>query len=421
MKKRAALLAFVTAAWMALLPLAAALAEKTADSGGITYTVTSSSFVKGLSDIAPMEGNQFLVVDLVMKAAADAQQPENPERLMLAVDSRDRAYTPILLNRTSVLAAGLQQDETGLRLVFEVPESAAGYDLVVLSATDGAAAGRIALGKSYGTAPGDTNEVVFSVQEQGYTLQIHSAAQSLSAFADTAPEGMKYVLLDMTVTGEDGSVSVSDLARQLTLVREGVTYESLIPTRGTNMLLLAGLRLGGLVPAVRGRLCFLVPREWTELAGFRLGDVSYDQSLPLAGELTQSAFAVPGQDGTYTQGGWKVAVNGMKLAQKGDLADPPSGYKYILVNVTLTNTAVQKMTVSSELAFAMTDDQGNELAQAWFADSGETVDTSLSFDKSVTGEVAFLLPDGAKAGAFRVHLTMLGEPLVIDPAKYLTE
>jgi hypothetical protein len=35
--------------------------------------------------------------------------------------------------------------------------------------------------------------------------------------------------------------------------------------------------------------------------------------------------------------------------------------------------------------------------------------------------VAFILPDGAKAGTLRVHLNMLGEPLFINAASYLAE
>jgi hypothetical protein len=186
------------------------------------------------------------------------------------------------------------------------------------------------------------------------------------------------------------------------------------------MLALIDAQFNDRLPAVRGMICFLVPEEVNELTGLTAGKTAVE-TLPITGELSKSGFAQLGTDGAYHQAGWKVTVGGMHLADKGTLADPPAGYKYVIANVRVANGSTQNLTVSSELAFAMTDSNGNELTQAWFANLAETLDASLLPGESIKGEVAFLLPDGAKAGTLRVHLNMLGEPLLINAASYLAE
>jgi hypothetical protein len=260
-----------------------------------------------------------------------------------------------------------------------------------------------------------------TIAAEGYSAVIHSVVQSKTAFLDEAPKGMKYVWVDATFTGTGTQAAISELASKWVLMRDGKAEEAVIPTRANHMLTLIDARFNDQLPSVRGMICFLVPEDMKELIGLMAGETTVDQKLPITGELEKSEFAPLGEDGAYHQAGWKVTVSGIRLADKGTPADPPAGYKYVIANVTVANDSTQNLTVSSELAFAMTDSNGNELNQAWFANLKDTLDASLLPGESVKGEVAFLLPDGAKAGTLRVHLNMLGEPILIDAASYLAE
>ena len=193
-----------------------------------------------------------------------------------------------------------------------------------------------------------------------------------------------------------------------------------VPTRASNLLAIANVQLSESLSTVRGYVCFLVPEGQKELSGLTDGKATLTEALPISGELKAGGFAQLDADGAYHQAGWKVTVHGMRLADKGTL-NPPSGSKYVIVNLTVSNQSTQNLTVSSELAFAMTDENGNELTQAWFADVTDTLDAVLLPSESISGEIAFLLPDDAKVGVLRAHLNMLGEPLLIDASAYLAE
>lgn len=422
MKKRYHWLFCLMAALAVLfLPNAAVRAEAFVQVGGVQYSVADSGFLPGLQTIVPTEGNQLLTANLVVKTAADMRESTNNEQQLLVVDEGGRAYTPLLYSGSSAFTASLAPGEKALRVLFEVPDTAGTYDLVVLSEVGGEAAGRISLGKSNRPSVNEAEAPLATVTQEGYSAVIHSVIQSKMAFLDQAPEGMKYVLIDATFTGTGTQASVSELASQWVLNRDGKAEESVIPTRANHMLTLIDARFNDQLPAVRGMICFLVPDEMKELAGLAAGRTAVEQPLPITGEFSKNEFAQLGADGAYHQAGWKVTVSGMRLADKGTLADPPAGQKYVIANVTVANASTQNLTVSSELAFAMTDLNGNELTQAWFANLAETLDATLLPGESVTGDVAFLLPDGAKAGTLRVHLNMLGEPLKIDAASYLAE
>ena len=413
------LFCLMTALVISLLP-AAVQAEAAVSAGGMQYTLADSGFLPGLQAIAPMAGNQFLIANLVLKAEAGAQEMTDPDQWLLAVDEGGRVYTPLLFHGESTFTASLAPGEKALRVLFEIPKAAGGYQLAVLSGPGGEAAGRIDLGRSVGSAMPADGEPLASVTTDGYTAVIHSVTQSKTAFLDEAPEGMKYVWIDATFTGSGTQAPVSQLAAQWAVRSGNQENAGVIPARAVNMLALANTRFNDKLPAVRGKLCFLVPEGLTELIGLAAGQVQL-APLPITGELSQSGMAQLSADGAYYQAGWKVTIHSMRYADKGKLKDPPAGNRYVIVNLTLENQSTQNMTVSSELGFAMTDAQGNELSQAWFADLTETLDAALLPSESVSGEVAFLLPDRAKAGMLRVHLNMLGGPMLIDATGYLAK
>ncbi len=416
------LFCLVAVLMLCLLPNAGVRAEAAVQAGNVQYAVTDSGFLPGLQAIVPMAGNQLLTVNLILKMAADAPEVTNSEQLLLAVDESGRAYTPLLFNGGSPFTASFQPGEKALRVLFEVPAAAGSYQLAVLSKAGGETAGRISLGKSTGPVAAAAGEELATVAAEGYTAVVHSVTQSKTAFLDEAPEGMKYVWIDATFTGTGTKEPVSRLAAQWLLPgAEGKGETGIVPTRANHLLALVNAQFNDQLPAVRGKICFLVPEGLTELNGLMAGQAAIGQPLPISGELAKGRPAEMQADGAYHQAGWKVTIHGMRLADKGTLTDPPKDNRYVIVNLTVANGSTQNLVVSSELAFAMTDAQGNELTQAWFADLAETLDASLLPSESIAGEVAFLLPDGAKAGALRVHLNMLGEPLVIDTASYLAE
>ncbi len=409
----------LTAALIACF-LGTAQAQTAVQAGGMQYSVADYGFLPGLQTIVPTAGNQFLSANLIVKAG-DSASITDPEQLLLAVDEGGRAYLPILFNGSSAFTASLKPGEKSLRVLFEVPKAAGSYRLAVLDESGGGVAGMIQLGKSIGPALAADGEPLATVSEDGYGAVIHGVTQSKTALLDKAPDGMKYVWVDATFTGAGTQTPVSELASQWAINNGGGAEAGIVPVRAHNMLAAMNVRFNDQLPAVRGRLCFLVPEGWTQLTGLTAGETPIGLPLPVTGEMPSGGMAQLNTDGAYDQAGWKVTIHGMRLSDKGKLADPPAGSRYATVNLTLANASTQNLKVSSELAFAMTDGDGNELVQAWFADLNETLDASLLPGESITGEVAFLLPDDAKAGVFRVHLNMLGEPLLIDAAGYLAQ
>ena len=386
----------------------------------LQFTVTDYSFLPGIQTVVPSDGYQFLTVSVLVKTAADAKEIVDLQQNFLAIDEKGRVFTPVLYNGSSSFTASLAPDEKNLRLLFEVPKTAAVYQLAVLNVKDRSIAGSISLGKSSGGLTSSEESPLAVLASQGYVLSVYGVTQNKAAFFDKAPAGMKYIFVDVSVTGTGTEKSAAQIATAINISGGSSQAVGVVPTRSTNMVELANVRLKGIAQTVRGYLCFLAPEGLTEVAGLTDGTAVLDAALPISGNLNALGFAQLDADGAYHQAGWKVTVHGIRLAEKGAL-NPPAGFRYAIISLTVSNQAMQNLTVSSELAFAMTDANGSELTQAWFAELTDTVDAVLLPSESVSGEIAFLLPDGVKAGVLRVHLNMLGEPLLIDASAYLSE
>lgn len=399
---------------------AAALAQEL-PAGGAAYTLTQADFLKGLQTLVPTAGNQFLLVNVTVKTA-NGKEPQDPTPLLLAADDGGRVYAPALFDGELAFSSAMEPGKKAFRVLFEIPETAGSYRLIVLSGPEGTAVGSLDLGRSPAAAQPAAAGELAAVEGKGYQAVIHGLTQSHTAGAQTAPEGMKYVWVDATFTGTGTKTPVSQLAEKWSLSdKDGQAQAGLIPTRAAGLLASLPLKMNEQLPSVRGKIVFLVPEGITEVTGLQVNGAEIPQALPITGNEAESGPAQPGADGAYHQAGWKITINSARVADKGTLANPPEGSRYVIVSLTVDNGSTLNLSVSGELSFAMTDEQGNELNQAWFADIGQSLDASLMPTQSVTGEVAFVLPEGAKPGDLRVHLNMLGEPLMIPVAGYITE
>ncbi len=404
----------------AVMPLTGATAQQAVSTGALQYTVTDYGYLPGLQTIAPGEGNQFLSVNLIVKTADETGSAVNPEQYLLALDDSGRGYTPLLFNSSSSFTASLAPDERAVRALFEIPKAAASYKLVITD-ENGSIAGDISLGRSAGAVLAVSSQEPIVFQAEGYDVTVYGVTQSLGAYGEDMQSGMKYIWIDAAITGTGTQETPAKIISQWTLGSGSSLVENVVPARSSNMLALINAGFGEKMPFARGYVCFLVPDDLTKVSELMAGKILVSQAIPIGGAVKETGYAKPNADGAYQQAGWKITIHDMELADKGTLADPPAGYQYVMVNLTVANQGTQNLTVSSELAFAMTDESGNELAQAWFADLTETLDASLLPSESVSGKIAFLLPEGAKVGALRIHLNMLGEPLLIDAADYLAE
>ena len=389
-------------------------------SGSVQFTVTDYNFLPGLQSVVPTDGHQFLTVNVLMKTAADASEITDPEQYFLAVDENGRVFTPVLFNGSSSLTATLAPGEKNLRLLFEIPDAAAAYRLAVLDRPGGITAGTLNLGKSSGAVTVTADLPLAVLAADGYELSIYEVKQSATAFLDKAPDGMKYIWVDAAITGNGSKKTAAQIASAFAISKGSGLSDGVVPARATNLLAIANVQLIEPLSTMRGYLCFLVPEGQKELSGLTDGKAALAEVLPIIEKLNDGEFAQLDADGAYHQGDWKITVHGMRLADKGTL-NPPSGSNYVIVNLTVSNQSTQNLTVSSELAFAMTDENANELTQAWFADVNDTLDAVLLPSESKSGDIAFLLPDGAKAKVLRVHLSMLGAPLMINASAYLSE
>ena len=403
------------------LSLGTAARAQTLPTGGLEITVTQVDFLKGLQALVPTAGNQFLLVNVTVKTA-DGKEPSDPTSLLLAVDEGGRAYAPVLFNGESSFALATEKGKKAFRVLFEIPDTAGSYQLIVLSGSEGNTVGKLDLGRSTATVQPAAATEVGAIQGEGYQAVIHGVTQSHTAGSATAPDGMKYAWLDVTLTGTGSQEPISQLAAGWSLPGQGGQAQSgLIPTRAAGLLMSLPVKMNEQMPFVRGKIVFLVKETATEIAGLQVNGTDISQALPITGDEPVSGLQQPGEDGAYHQAGWEITINSARIADKGTLANPPEGSRYLIVNLTVDNKSTQNLSVSGELSFAMTDEQGNELTQNWFADLGQSLDANLLPTQSVTGEVAFVLPNGLKPGNLRVHLSMLGEPLMIPMAGYITE
>lgn len=107
-----------------------------------------------------------------------------------------------------------------------------------------------------------------------------------------------------------------------------------------------------------------------------------------------------GKVGEPIEAGWaRFTLDSVERNAKG-IIDPPTGKEYIILNVTVENVSSdEEQLVSSFLNMSLTDSSGNKLDQTFTANYTKQLDgedTELSKGESVSGEVAYEVPAGAK-------------------------
>ena len=335
---------------------------------GVAYTVMSAYYGPGDQENVPMEGMQFLTVTLQMKNETTQALPlPQPQRLMAGCG--DWLYRPLLASGASALPAMIQPGESLLAdWIFEIPAAKGDYTLITVAADGTAVNTALPLGQ---------NRQRTSTADTPWLL-------TPKAGLSDAPKGQMYLRRLMTVTGP---YTEANLAMDL----NGKSLTPVYPVR-------AGSQLG---------LLGITPSANQSLTGYVWYLVDEKAQLPFEA-ITAVETVAPGL--TVTQANWQITLNSLK--------DRGSGKNRLwIANLTVTNNATKEVIVSGALGFHLLDAQGNEVPHAFDYD-GKTLDVKLMPGQSVTGEVAFKLSDSPSA--LRVHLNMLGEPLLI-PLNTLTK
>ncbi len=389
--------------------------------GDIAYSLVDYRFQSGNQTVVPTAGNQFLVVNISVQNVGESDAYLDPARCLMAVDGESRIYAPVLSGSVSALMQPLKAGEKGsAQVVFEVPAMSGTYDLAVLTQPLGTVAGKLTLGRSLikSAAPEIGETVLFEGQE--YRAFARGAVKTKTYGIETAPAGMAYILLDVTLGASHTNATVAQLVQGWALeIKDGQTAYQAAPIRAAGLLSNAYTGMNELFCEAQGKLCFLAPENAEEISGIVIDGQKIQISLPLQEKSQQGVYAAAVNGSTYQQASWKVTVHSVRFDEDGKLAAPPVGSKYMIVNLTVENGSFSRLILSSELAFAMLDDHGAELPHAWFADLNGTLDAEMAPLSSITGEVAFVVDDEAKVDALRVHLNMLGEPFLIPIAEYI--
>jgi hypothetical protein len=377
-------------------------------SGQEVFAVTGAEFKENwISKV----GYRYLEVQLDLQYEGDEQDPPDMFGRLMVVDSVGRLFD--LSSFGSSLREGSVEWER--RAGFVVPKDTGALRLVVLDPDQLAVAGLLDVPVTADPPAALPDDEIATFTGKGVTAVVHSVTQSrYSTMYQQPGPGWKYVYLDMTFTWSGSTRTVSEFMSQFRYLQAGWKEWRMQPSySGLHVL------LNDELPFVRTRVQFNVPENDTEVI---LSFNGAAQTLAIQGEeFYPGSVPFPDIDGYYPQAEWKVKVNGIHQDDKGDLPALPKGSHYMIADITVKNRSVLNSTFPKEMPFSLTDEDGHDLAQAWLTNSDRTLDTVLTPDQSITGEVAFVLPVGVTPEYLRVYLSTLDAPILILVSKYLTE
>ena len=114
-----------------------------------------------------------------------------------------------------------------------------------------------------------------------------------------------------------------------------------------------------------------------------------------------SPTAAPGNSAhkvgdAVTIGGWQVVVNGVTTSNGDSFTQPKTGNTFVLIDVTVTNTASSTQPVSSLISFDMKDASGQKYTETIVSGAPNPPDGNVAAGSKVRGTLAYELPTSAK-------------------------
>lgn len=401
------------------LPALGETSEGAATVADVSYTLLSYDFEAGSIKNAALEDSQLFTVELSAKNNGQTAAELNPMATVLAISDKNRVYLPILIGENAKLPLTLAQgEELRFRMYYEVPAMEGDYRLILLDGSRGSIAGEISVGASRVTTfwPVDTSLLSFTAS--GLQGDVYGAYTIDRVGVTSAPEGMRFLVLDLLLSAEDTRFAFSNLVDKWILACDGTgEYLPVNPVRASGNLALLDAQLNQGFTQVRGNLYFLVPEDAAKITSIT-ADKTIAAEIPLTKAADLGTFTGAIGNKTYVQGEWRVTIDKVETSAGTETVAPPEDAAFIAVYLTIENMGAKGLTISSQNAFALMDSDGYDLAQAWFTgnDTSETLDGVAMPGQPVSGAVSFILPNSQKADTFRVHLSMVGEPMRIPMA-----
>lgn len=96
-------------------------------------------------------------------------------------------------------------------------------------------------------------------------------------------------------------------------------------------------------------------------------------------------------------GKYQFTVNGVRKTDGDTISQPKPGQKFLLINATVENQGQKMEPISSIFLFALTDATGKEYERVITTEAKGSLDNNLSPGKQLKGEIAFEVPQDAKA------------------------
>ncbi len=356
-----------------------AQSDSSVQSGQVAISVISAKIAEDRSRV----GYQHLEAQLDLQYEGDEREPPEMFGRLLVLDSLGRLFDLRSFGSSRPSTCGEWERSAG----FDIPEGCGALRLVVLDPDQHTVAGLLDLPIDNDPPHPLSGTPIASFIGEGFTAVVHSVTQRRYGGLNYPAPGWKYVYLDMTITWSGSSHAVSGFISQFRYLQDG-WKEWMMRSVYSGLQILLNDKL----PSVRARVQINAPEDDTEVI---LSLYGATQTLTIQGEeFYPGVVSNADMDGYYSQAECKVKVNGIRLDDQEDLAALPEGSHYMIANISVKNRSILDLTLSKALPFAMTDEHGNELAQAWFTDGDLTLDTVFKPAQSITGEIAFVLPDG---------------------------
>lgn len=222
-------------------------------------------------------------------------------------------------------------------------------------------------------------------------------------------EGNKFIAVDVLfVNTSNSSASISSMLQTSLKDETGQKYTiDFMATTATKKDAPDGELSAG--ERIRGTVGFQIPQDakglefvfdasvfGTGKVFIQLGDApnAVEPPTKIDGETEQTAFNV----GEAVQvGNLYVTVNEVKPVKGDSFTKPPTGYQFLMVDVTIENTGSTAESISSLLQMWLKDPTGQRYKldlSATVASKGTTPDGELAAGEKIKGQVAYAVPEG---------------------------
>lgn len=130
------------------------------------------------------------------------------------------------------------------------------------------------------------------------------------------------------------------------------------------------------------------------------------------GKILQNETAAPSKyqvGDTINQSDILVTINGVRTTTNNGAAEVEAGFKYVYVDITITNNTNKDLNSSSIMNYTLKDQNGRKLEYQIVINANGSLDGTVIAGDKLTGELVYKVPADLTTATLQIQADILGK------------